>query len=73
VTGWAGMEPLLRAKDVAKILDLSTRSATRLMATGAIESCRVGTGLRLIRTTASRVERYQAARFAIGTAPVPQA
>jgi hypothetical protein len=59
-------ERLLTAGEVGERLRLSERSAHRLMASGAIASCRIGPGERLLRTTAGRVVDYQAVRFAVG-------
>lgn len=46
---------LLCPKQVADVLGISERSATRLLSTGAIHGLRVG---RLWRTTASKVREY---------------
>jgi excisionase family DNA binding protein len=58
---------LLCPKDVARLLSVSPRTASRLMASGEIESCRVGPRHWRLRTTAERVFRYQQRRFQIGT------
>lgn len=57
------METLLCSKEVGKILGLSSRSAWRLMASGKIQSCRVGEGNRVLRTTPNKVAAYQAQQF----------
>jgi hypothetical protein len=56
-------EKLLHAGDVATILGISERSALRLMTTGAIESCRIGPGERLVRTVRPHVESYRQRQF----------
>lgn len=50
-------------KEVAAILGVSPRSASRLMASGHIESFRVGTGEKGWRTTRRQVDEYAAHRF----------
>jgi hypothetical protein len=57
------MENMLCAKEVGKILGLSSRSACRLMASGKVQSCRVGRGERALRTTLEKVTAYQARQF----------
>lgn len=54
----------LGPKDVAAELGLHERSATRLMRDGTIQSCRVGPGAKLWRTTRAHLEVYLAEQFA---------
>jgi hypothetical protein len=57
------IDTCLAPKEVAYLIGTSERTAQRLMATNAIESFRVGPGEKLLRTTRSRVQTYQAGAF----------
>ncbi len=55
------MEDLLGPKDVARILGISERGATRLLASGKLPALRVG---KLWRTSQARLTRYVEAEIA---------